>query len=963
MQSNGSGGGQGGAQQVGRYEGLPPWAIALVKVTVALTVLGFLYVILDFIRTAYTNWLWFDSVGLRSVFSTRLYTEIVLYLMGLAGSAAALYYAYRGAWRASWGPTALPFSPVALAWIRRSILIGAIVMGVIVVLSFANALASRWTVFLRFWNAIDFGIVDPQFGNDVGFYVFTLPMLHTIQGWLLGLAVVVIVTTAGLYLLIYSARGINPVFTERSRTHLAVTGALLMIVIAAGHYLDTFETLFSTSGAVTGATYADVNARIPALYLLTAIAVLAAAIMAASVRVATLQQSIRMILAAFGLWVVASILVGIVWPLAVQRFAVDPSEFQRERQYIERNIEWTRMGFDLNRMDQVPYDVKEDTLARDIAANPETINNIRLWDPRPLESVYNQLQHLRLYYNFLDVDVDRYTVDGEYRQVLVGTRELFQHGLDDSAQNWINRKLVYTHGYGVVMATASDFTASGQPNLILKDVPSTGVFDIVEPRVFYGESFGLDSSALPDLDLAAGEITDDEVIVNTLEPQFDRPSNDPGGLPVSLDRYTGSGGVALSSFFRRLVYAWEFEDINFIFSSALTGESKVLYRRGVRDRVSIVAPWLELDDDPYMVVADGRLFWIQDAYVTTDMFPYSRRVRVVESSGLTLRSRTQFDRPLNYIRNSVKVVVDAFHGSMDFYTLEFDGVDPVLAVWRNTFPDLFKPIDQMPDELRQHIRYPEELLEVQADAFLQYHMTDPREFFLKEDQWALAEEVVGTVSLDPNVERERSRIVDPYYVIMKLPGEEREEFVLILPFTPQDKPNLVAWMAARSDGPHYGSVTVFEFPRDRIFNGPSQIEARIDNDPVISEQFTLWDQSGSRVIRGNLLVIPIGESLLYAEPIYLQADSLAFPELKRVILATGDKVVMEPTLDEAVRAILGGKRPSRPSGGPVTGGIPPEALLGVVDELRAAIESLRGGADALGESLDALEDLAEEALQ
>jgi hypothetical protein len=379
--------------------------------------------------------------------------------------------------------------------------------------------------------------------------------------------------------------------------------------------------------------------------------------------------------------------------------------------------------------------------------------------------------------------------------------------------------------------------------------------------------------------------------------------------------------------------------------------------------VSTVAPWLELDDDPYIVVADGRLMWIQDAYVTTDKFPYSRTVRVVESSGDSLASRTVFDRPLNYIRNNVKVVVDAFNGTMDFYTVEIDGPDPILSMWRNTFPSLFKPISEMPASLREHIRYPEELLEAQADAFLQYHMTDAREFFLKEDQWALGEELIGSApTADELSERDGRRIVDPYYVIMKLPDSEKEEFVLILPFTPQDKPNLVAWMAARSDGNHYGDITVFEFPTDRIFHGPAQVEARIDNDPVISEQFTLWDQSGSRVIRGNLLVIPIGESLLYAEPIYLQADSLAFPELKRVILATDDDVVMAETLDAAVRGILAGDRPDRPAGGePVSGGIAPEDLLAVVDELRVAIESLRGGAEGLDQSLRALEDLAEEA--
>ena len=950
MQTYSSGNGDGEAPLgTGWFVGLPRYAVILSKITIGITGAVILYVFLGFFRGAYTNWLWFDNLGLLSVYRTTLFTRVVLWMMGLVATAVPLYYSYRYAWRTAWGPTVLPFSPLALLWIRRSILIGAVIMAGIITLSFATALSNRWEHFLRFWYATEFGREDPQFGNDVGFYVFTLPMLHTIQGWLMGLAIVVLITSIGIYLLIYSARGINPLFTLQSRTHLAVVGAFLMITIAGAHFLDTYETLFSQTGAVTGSTYADVMARIPALYLLTAIAALAGGLMLLSIRVGTLRQSIRLFFAAFGLWAVAGISAGLIWPALVQRFAVDPSELARETPYIERNIEWTRLGFDLDRITERPYEVRDDTLARDIAANPQTVSNIRLWDPRPLESVYNQIQHLRLYYNFLDVDVDRYTIDGEFRQVLLGTRELFQHGLDDTAQNWVNRKLVYTHGYGVVMATATEFTQAGQPNLVVRDVPTTGVLDVTEPRIYYGESFGLDASLLQPLPPRPGAVTDDAVIVNTDEPQFDRPNDEPGGLPVFLNTYDGAGGVDLSSFFRRVTYAWEFADLNLIFSSELTGDSKILYRRGIRDRVSTVAPFLELDSDPYPVVTDGKIFWIQDAFVTTNNLPYSRRIQAVPSANAA------FDRSLNYIRNNVKVVIDAFNGTMTFYTLEFDGPDPVLSMWRNTFPDLFTSIDEMPAELRKHIRYPEALLEAQADSFLQYHMTDSKEFFLKEDQWELANEVVGEGT---------ARVVDPYYVIMKIPGEENVEFLQILPFTPQDKPNLVAWMAARSDGEHYGDISVFAFPKDRLFSGPSQIEAKIDNDPVISEQFTLWDQSGSRVIRGNLLVIPIGESLLYAEPIYLQADSLEFPELKRVILATGDLVVMEPTLEESVRSLLGGRRPDRPdTGEPVPGGIPPEELARVLEDVRLALESLQSGTEGLSESIRALEELTGDALQ
>ncbi|MEE8519085.1 MAG: UPF0182 family protein [Dehalococcoidia bacterium] len=915
-----------------------------VRVGIALLGLVAVYVVLDFVRGAYADWLWFSSLGLSSVYKTVLITRVWLFVVGLIVSVGALWWAYRYAWQTAWGPTVLPFSPRAVMWMRRGIIGGMLVMGWIVAFSFASGLSNRWELFLRFMNSTTFGREDPQFNIDVGFYIFVTPMLHTIQGWLMGLAIVVLITTAGVYMLIFSARGINPIVTPRARTQLAVVGAFLMVTIAGAHWLDTYETLFSTSGAVTGSSYADVNARIPALWLLTAISLISAGLMIFSIRVANIGQSMRLLAAAFGLWATAGILAGLLWPALTQRFAVDPSELERERPYIERNIEWTRFGYDLDQISERPYVVRDDLLARDIANNPETINNIRLWDPRPLEDVYNQIQHLRLYYNFLDVDVDRYNVDGEYRQVLVGTRELFQSGLDDTAQNWVNRRLVYTHGYGVVMASATDFNQTGQPNLLVKDVPSVGTFPITEPRIYYGESFGRDASLVTPPPPRGGVVTDDAVIVNTTEPQFDRPPGGPGELPIFLERYDGTGGVSLSNFLRRVIYAWELEDINFILSSQLTDESRVLYNRGIRGRVQKVAPFLLYDDDPYMALVDGKLFWIQDAFIATDRLPYSRRQTLqLEDDSTT----SQF----NYIRNSVKVVMDPFNGSLDFYTLEPNREDPVLTVYRNMFPDLFKPISEMSAGLRQHIRYPEELLRAQADSFVQYHMTDPKEFFLKEDQWELAEEIVGSG---------RPRTVSPYYVIMKLPDEPSEEFVLILPFTPQDKPNLIAWMAARSDGDHYGEIIAFEFPTDRIFNGPSQIEARIDNDPTISEQFTLWDQSGSRVIRGNLLVIPIGEALLYAEPIYLQADSLPFPELKRVILATNDNVVMEPTLAEAVASLLGGRpaAPSIPAGEPVLGGIPPEELRRVLDDLSEALQALQGGAEGLDRSLEALQDLA-----
>ena len=600
---------------------------------------------------------------------------------------------------------------------------------------------------------------------------------------------------------------------------------------------------------------------------------------------------------------------------------MDPNELERERPYIERNIEWTRLAFDLDRVTVESYPVREQLQASDLLDNPETVNNIRLWDPRPLLDVYNQIQHLRLYYSFSDVDVDRYTIDGDYRQVLLATREIFPDGLDAEAQNWVNRTLVYTHGYGVVVSPATVFTEEGQPEFFVKDVPPTGTLTTNQPRVYYGEN------------------TEDFVIVNTQEPEFDHPATEEGAQPVYISSYDGTGGVRLSSFLRRAAYAWEFADINVLISGQLTGESKALYRRDIRERISTVTPFLQLDQDPYMVVTDEGLFWIQDAYTFTDRFPYSKRLD---------------EREFNYIRNSVKVVIDAYNGSLTLYVIEPGGrSDPLVDVYRDIFPDLFRPFEEMPESLQSHIRYPEVLLRAQAQTYLQYHMVDPKEFFLKEDQWEVPNEVVLEATSQP---------VEPYYVIMKLPGEDLEEFVLILPFTPQDKPNLVAWMAARSDGDHYGDILAFRFPKDRLFNGPSQVEARIDNDPTISEQFTLWGQSGSIVIRGNLLVIPIGETLLYAEPIYLQAESLDFPELKRVILVTSDQVVMEPTLEESVFALLGRIPPVvRPptSGEPVLGGIDPVLLQRELQRLQEALDALQGGFDQVGDSVEGLRQLTE----
>ncbi len=919
-------GGAGGAWRVGRigeFQGMPPRTGLFIKIGLAVLALILLFVVLSLGRSIYTNWLWFSQFGFRSVYTTILTTKIWLFLAGFVTMGTLTVLSFRYAYRNSWGPVLYPMPPEAVVWLRRALIAAIVIVGAIIAIAFGTVLAGRWNDFLRLINSVSFEMQDPLFNKDVGFYVFTMPALHMVQGWLMGAFIVLIVFSAAVYLAAYTLRGVNPELTPQLRTHLALLGAGFMLAVAGAHLLDIYEMLFSTSGTVTGATFADVTARLPALRLLTGVAALSAIIILASIRLKNLRQAMRLILIGLGLWVVAAVLAGVAWPALVQRFSVDPNELERERLYIERNIEWTRIGFDLNRVNLEPYPVREQLLPSDLLDNPETVNNIRLWDPRPLLDVYNQIQHLRLYYNFSDVDVDRYTVDGDYRQVLLGTREIFPEGLDLAAQNWVNQKLVYTHGYGVVVSPATEFTQEGQPEFYIKDVPPTGILTVDQPRVYYGEN------------------TKDFVFVSTQEPEFDHPATEEGAQPVYISTYEGTGGVRLSSFFRRLAYAWEFGDINVLISSQLTKESRALYRRDIQERVATVAPFLSLDQDPYMVVTEEGLFWIQDAYTVTDRLPYSKRLD---------------EGNFNYIRNSVKVVLDAYNGSLAFYIIEPDGRgDPLVRVYEQIFPDLFRPIEEMPRSLQAHIRYPEALFRAQAQTYLQYHMTDPKEFFLKEDQWEIPNEVV----LEGTIQQ-----VEPYYVIMKLRGEEREEFVLILPFTPQDKPNLVAWMAARSDGEHYGDILAFRFPKDRLFNGPSQVEARIDNDPKISEQFTLWGQSGSIVIRGNLLVIPIGETLLYAEPIYLQAETLDFPELKRVILVTANQVVMEPTLQESVFALLGRTPPTvrPPSGGgagPGPDGITAEQFQEALQRLQEALDALRGGLGDVDGALESLQELAE----
>jgi uncharacterized membrane protein (UPF0182 family) len=589
-----------------------------------------------------------------------------------------------------------------------------------------------------------------------------------------------------------------------------------------------------------------------------------------------------------GLWIGAAILLGSIYPAIVQKFVVEPSELGRETPYIERNINFTRLAFGLDKIEERDLPVELAPSEQDLAKNSATMNNIRLWDYRPLKDTYNQIQSIRLYYDFTDIDVDRYRIDGSYRQVLLGAREISPEKLASEAQTWINQRLQFTHGYGVALSPVNEISEEGLPNLWVKDVPPIGKIEIERPEIYYGEK------------------TNNYVIVNTKAEEFDYPKGD---INVYA-RYAGESGINLDSFIRRLVYAWEFGDINILISGELTPESSLLYRRNIQQRVWHLAPFLMLDRDPYIVIADGKLFWIQDAYTVSGRHPYSQPT----------------PRGINYIRNSVKVVISAYDGSVTFYLV--DPEDTLASTYAAIFPALFTPLEEMPPSLRAHLRYPEDLFQIQVGRYQTYHMQDPRVFYNKEDLWTIPTETYA----------DAERPVEPYYVIMMLPGEEQEEFLLMLPFTPTQKDNMITWLAARSDGDKYGKLIAYNFPKDKLVYGPRQIEARIDQDPTISSQLTLWGQKGSQVIRGNLLVIPIEKSVLYVEPIYLQAERGQLPELKRVIVASGNRIVMEPTLAQSLSAIYAGLPPEPPPEGPLPPSPPPEAPAGLAELAQLAQE-------------------------
>jgi hypothetical protein len=880
-------------------------------------VLGFLALnLLGQALPLYTDYLWFQEVKFPSVFTTILWYKIALGVAGGLIFALVVYLNVRLAARPRTDdvlteledPLGLPSRLVIEPLFRRFLLPGAIILGILA----GMQAAGQWETVLRFLNGQPFNVQDPLFGRDIGFYVFRLPLLETLYSWSLVTLAISLLLAAATYVL---HRGIQitprgPAAAPYARAHLLILGALLLIVKAGGYYLDTYHLVLSPTGIVFGAGFSDINANLPALRVLAVLALGCAALCIWQLG----RRGIRPVLIALGVLLAANVLGLGVLPNAMQRFRVVPNEMVAERPYIEQNIKYTRMAYGLDRIKEEEFPAEETLRMEDLRKNDATIKNIRLWDHRPLLVTYAQLQEIRTYYRFVDVDNDRYMVDGQLRQVMLSPRELSYKNLP--SRIWINERLTYTHGYGVVLGPVNRITPEGLPDFWIKDIPpvSSGSIKVTRPEVYYGE------------------ISNDYVFVKTRAQELDYPAGDKN----VYTNYVGTGGVPIQSLFRKLLFAARFGDVKILLSNDIIGESRVMYHRQIEERVKKAAPFIQFDRDPYLVIRqDGSLVWIIDGYTTSNKFPYSEPVRGMG----------------NYIRNSVKAVVDAYHGTLAFYLSEPD--DPVIKTYATAFPGLFQPLSAMPADLKPHIRYPQGLFAIQARMFATYHMQDPQVFYNKEDLWSIPRRMIDG----------QEREIESYYTIMRLPGEKTEEFILLSPFNPSKKDNMIAWMAARSDGPHYGTLIAYNFPKQKLIYGPRQIEARIDQDAFISQQLSLWGQRGSQVIRGSMLAIPIERSLLYVQPLYLAAEKGSLPELKRVIVSMGNQIAMEENLEVSLAQLFGGGKlqPVARAGTPEAAGTARDTnVIGLVDQAlqqygRAQDQLRQGNFAGYGDEIKRLE--------
>jgi len=941
------------------------------RIIIGLALIVFLLILLWTGAAFYPDWLWFINLGYAPVFWKMVLSKFglgsVVWLVFIFIMILNLFIANRlkplNTQETSFKSEA--GAPFQLSLSGKTINNLFVLFFLVASFLIATKGAYRWDMVLLYLNQQPFGSTDPIFNKDIGFYVFSLPFYLYVQKGLLIFFIIAGVVTAWWYL----KERILPIIDEltqaqaqgqsvslpkvnippMARKHILTIGAVIVLLFAWGFHLKVFGLLYSTAGAAFGAGYTDVHVKVLGYRIL----IFASLGLAAVLFLDIFKPRNKLIGVGVVVWVVAIVLFWSVLPTVVQKFLVKPNELAKESPYISYNIDNTRKAYNLDKIKEIDFQVSGKLGAEDLKEHNVTIQNIRIWDERPLLQTYRQIQSIRLYYDFVNVDVDRYMINNQYRQIMLAARELAVNQLPLQAKTWVNRHLIYTHGYGIAANSVNEVTKEGLPRLLVKDLPPTYEADlkIERPEIYYGEK------------------TDEYVLVKTKAKEFDYPKGDKNVYAT----YEGKGGVPIKTFLKRVLFAFEFLDPQILFTNYLDPESRIMYNRRIDWRVRAIAPFLDYDGDPYMVVSGGRLFWIQDAYTTSNMYPYSRR------------SYKQFNnKALNYIRNSVKVIIDAYNGDVSFYMV--DQEDPIIKTYANIFPDLFRPFEEMPDDLKRHVRYPRDLFDIQVDTYRTYHMEDVQVFYNQEDLWEIPDELYG----------DSRQNMKPYYIIAKLPETNKEEFLLMLPFTPSKKDNMIGWLAARSDLPNYGNLLVYKLPKEKLVYGPMQIEARVDQQTEISRELSLWGQRGSRVIRGNLLAIPLSDSFVYVEPVYLEAKqeerelspatqsqprgsgkpgrkgsqtasvqdktrAASLPELKRVIVAVGNRVVMEENLNNALNAVLGTVMPPKETGSLVEA--PATTVLGAdklgksaLEQYRKAEELLRQGNWAeFGKALDELE--------
>ena len=930
-----------------------------VMIVIGILVLILLWVVISL----YPDWLWFRNLSFAPVFWTmimgRFGLATAIWLAMMIILLVNLYVAQRFDPVTELKTASGDVTPVSDRTTNAFILVAVLIVSLVV----ASRGSAQWDMVLSYLNQQPFGSVDPVFNKDIGFYVFSLPFYVFVRKELLILFLSAGLATGIWYLKDTGLKLIGEVLLGEDRPtsvpkitipgrvgkHLLVFVGIIVLLIGWGYHLKVYGLLYSTQGPAFGASYTDIHVKIPAFRVLMVVSFIWGLFLIYN---AFSFKKKRLIISGAA-WFGAILILANGLPMLVQQFVVRPNELAKESPFMAYNIDFTRKAYNLNRIKEVDFEASDRLTPEEIRDHDITIQNIRIWDESPLLQTYRQIQSIRLYYDFHNVDVDRYLINNRYRQVMLAARELVVNQLPPQAKTWVNRHLIYTHGYGLVMSPVNEVTSEGLPNLMIKDLPPSTEIDlkIDRPEIYYGEN------------------TDEYILVRTKTKEFDFPKGDKN----VYTEYQGKGGVFIKSFLRRLLFAIEFLDPQILFTTYLGPESRIMYNRRIDRRVSTIAPFLAYDSDPYMVASEGRLFWIQDAYTISNMYPYS------------LRSKSRFrGRKLNYIKNSVKVIIDAYNGDVSYYMI--DERDPILKTYAKIFPELFRPFKEMPADLKKHIRYPNDLFQVQVNTYAIYHMQDVQVFYNQEDLWGPPDEMYGD-------NRQRMK---PYHIIIKLPGEDKEEFLLMLPFTPSKKDNMIGWLAARSDLPHYGNLLVYKLPKEKLVYGPMQIEARVDQQTDISRELSLWDQRGSRVIRGNLLAIPLSNSFIYVEPIYLEAKqegrrpapaaapssggpfgkprkaqtmepsrlrnvrTAALPELKRVIVALGNRVAMEENLERALKRVLQGETAygeEVSSRAPETGEIPGIGVL-ALKHYRKAKEYLReGDLEGYGRELEQLENI------